>query len=386
MRYRTFPKIPGLDVSTLGFGCMRLPTTGGDPGRIDEIVATRLLHEAIDAGVTYLDTSFTYHQGQSEPFLGHALAGGLRDKVQIATKSPVWLVKDEGDWERLLDVQLERLKTDHLDFYLMPALTRDRLEFVERLHGLEALERARQSGRVGHLGFSYHGDSLEEFKRIVDAHDWALCQISLDLLDQNAASLRRLHYASDRDIGAVVMEPLRGGVLAKVPPVVAEAWSGSERTWSPAEWALRWVWDRTGVVTSLSGVRSSEHLRENASAASEAGPLTEDDLERIEEVRRTYGTRRRVPCMSCGGCGVCAHQIPISTIFALYNDAMFESKSAAVAEYRHDFLERGLGADECEACGTCEFICPRKIPIPDKLREAHGYLTSARRGAATAKA
>jgi predicted aldo/keto reductase-like oxidoreductase len=373
MRYRHLPKDPELEVSTLGFGCMRLPTIAGDPARIDEPAARQLLDEALEAGVNYVDTAWSYHQGTAEPCIGRALKG-RRERVRLAAKLPVRLVEREGDFERLLDEQLARLATDRVDFYLLEALGRDRWALAKRLRGIQAMERARVDGRVGHLGFSFLGGP-DELAEILDGHDWDLCQLPLDLLEQRPAGLEALRHAAARGLGVVVTEPLHGGVLGKPPPVLREVWASSSRPWSPAEWALRWAWDQPGVVTVLAGTGSSSHLRENVRAAGHAAPLAPEDLRVIEDARRTYRSKRRVPCSSCGGCGVCPNQLPVPDLFSLYNDGMFQEKAAAAEEYRQAFLERGLGADRCSACGACEPNCPQAIRVAERLEEAHAYLT-----------
>jgi predicted aldo/keto reductase-like oxidoreductase len=236
MRYCSFPKIPGLPISALGFGCMRLPTVSGDPARIDEEAAARLVHQAIDAGVNYFDTAWPYHGQQSEPFLGRAVAG-RRHQVQLATKLPVWGVEKESDWERFIDQQLVRLGTDRIDFYMLHGLAAESWDKVKNLRGLAALERAKADGRIGHIGFSFHG-SPDCFRAIIDAFDWEFCLIQLNYLDQQyQAGLDGLRYAESHKVGVVVMEALRGGALARVPPAVESIWARSPRRWSPAEWA-----------------------------------------------------------------------------------------------------------------------------------------------------
>ena len=377
MQHRTFPKIPGLAVSTIAMGAMRLPTLGGDAARIDEEAATRVVHAAIDAGVNYLDTAWPYHGGQSEPFVGRALAKGWRDRVQLATKSPVWEMKVEGDWERILDAQLARLATDRIDFYLLHALSGARWETVRRLRALPALERARADGRIGHLGFSFHG-SLAEFKTILDGYDWAFCQLQLNYLDQTfQAGLEGLRCAAARRVGVVVMEPLRGGALARVPPAVGDILARRGHRWSPAEWALRWVWSQPGVVTVLSGMALPEQVAENAAAASTAAPLQPAEAALVEEARAHYQARVAVPCTTCGYCQPCPSGVAIADVFNAWNSGrMFEDQRQAAWTYRTFQLGAGAGADRCLACGDCEPRCPQAIQIAARLEEAHRYLTS----------
>jgi predicted aldo/keto reductase-like oxidoreductase len=356
---------------------MRLPIVGGDPSRIDEEAATRLLHDAIAAGVNWVDTAWPYHGGQSEAFVGRALQGPWRRRVQLATKCPVWEVRSEGDWDRFLDAQLARLGTERIDFYLMHALDGDRWDTVRRLRGMEAMERARADGRVGHLGFSFHG-SLGEFKAIVDGWEWEFCQIQLNLLDVGyQAGVEGMRYAAARGIGVVVMEPLRGGALARVPPDVQALWARSGRPWSAAEWALRWAWHHPEVVTVLSGMNAADQLRENAAAANAAHPLDARDLARVAEVTASYRARMRVGCTTCGYCQPCPSGVAVPDVFSAYDSAaMFGSKAGPAAVYAQFVLKHGAGGDRCTGCGECEPRCPQVIPIPEMLKEAHAFLTS----------
>jgi len=378
MRYRAFPKIPALDISTLGFGAMRLPVKDGDPSRIDEEAATGLIHDAIRAGVNYIDTGWVYHGGQCEPFLGRALRGGWRERVQLATKCPVWEIANEADFERIVDQQLARLETDRIDFYLLHALAAERWDHVKRLAGMKALERTRADGRIGHLGFSFHGP-LDDFKKIVVEYDWEFTQIQLNYLDQVfQAGLEGLRYAAARRIGVVVMEPLRGGALAVAPPSVRKILSRSGHTWAPAEWALRWAWTLPEVVTVLSGMGNSTQLAENAAAAVAAAPLGPDDLTHLEEVRDFYRARMAVPCTTCGYCQPCPSGVAIADVFNAWNSGrMFEHQAGAAWRYRKFQLDAGSGADKCQECGDCEPRCPQQIAISEKLQAAHAYLTAA---------
>ncbi len=378
MQQRAFPKIPGFAVSALGLGAMRLPVMGGEHSRIDEEHATRMVHQAIRAGVNYIDTAWPYHGGESERFVGRALQGGWRQKVQLATKCPVWEVEVEADVDRFLDRQLEKLQTERIDFYLLHALDAERWEKMKRLRATAALERARADGRVGHIGFSFHG-SLDDFRKIVDEYDWEFTQIQLNYLDQVfQAGLEGMRYAAVRRIGVIVMEPVRGGALAAAPRQVLEILSRAGRPWSPAEWALRWLWHHPEVVTVLSGASTVEQVVENAAAASAPGTLTPEELACLEDVRAFYQARMAVPCTACGYCQPCPNEVAIADVFNSWNSGrMFEDPKTAAWHYRTFQLANGSGADKCLECGDCEPRCPQHISIAEKLQAAHEYLTSA---------
>jgi len=379
MLYRCFPRIPDTPISVLGFGCMRLPVIGGDMAQIDDAAAIPLLRGAIDQGVNYVDTAYVYHMGQSERFLARALRDGYREKVHIATKLPTWMVQTESDWERLLDEQLEKLETDHIDFYLLHALSEERWATVKRLGGLKALERAQADGRIRHFGFSFH-DSLRVFKEIIDGYDWAFCQIQYNFLDEGfQAGNEGLAYAAAKQVGAIAMEPLRGGTLAvPQPEAVQQIWSRAAQQRPPADRALRWVWNAPGLVTALSGMNAETQLTENLAAAdlAEVGALSTEDLALFREVQGYYAARTAVPCTTCGYCTPCPSGVSIPETFGAYNTgSMFGTWKSAAWSYDTFIVQAGHGADQCVQCGACEPKCPQRIPIMDKLKEAHQALT-----------
>ncbi len=272
-----------ISVSILGFGAMRLPLIGGTQSPVDSFNPARLIDEeethrmvdyAIEHGVNYFDTAYNYHGGKSEVVLGKALRPH-RDKVIIATKLPVFSVIGRDDFDRFLDEQLERLGTAYLDLYLLHGLNEHTWAKVRDLGVLEFLDRVQKDGRVRHVGFSFH-DTLSVFKEIVDSYDWTMCQIQYNYLDEQfQAGKEGLHYAASKGLGVVIMEPLRGGKLANVPPEVQSLLNSSPEKRTPAEWALRWVWNHREVSTVLSGMSSLDQVRDNIRAAEKgAGQFT----------------------------------------------------------------------------------------------------------------
>jgi uncharacterized protein len=380
VQYRALPRHTDVSLSVLGFGCMRLPILDRDPSRIDEERAARLIESAISAGVNYVDTAYPYHGGNSEPFVGRALKGGLRDRVHLATKLPTWLVKVEADWERLLDEQLRRLDTGRIDFYLLHGLSAERWDVVTRLRGLSALERAKTDGRIRFIGFSFHG-SPDAFRSIVDGYDWDFTQIQYNFMDEGyQAGTPGLLRAAERKVGVIVMEPLRGGVLgADGPEAVQAIWSRAGERRRPADWALRWVWNHPGVVSALSGMNTEQHLAENLATAdaARAGAMSPDALSLVGEVRDYYRSRMKVDCTTCGYCLPCPSGVAIPDVFSAYNSStMFDARQSAALVYRFWVAANGHGADACLQCGECEPKCPQHIPIADRLQEAHAHLIS----------
>ena len=381
MQFRDFGAID-FRPSALGFGAMRLPVLPGEDGRpdfkrIDYPLATAMLRRAVDGGVNYVDTAWVYHEDQSETWLGGALADGYREKVKIATKMPVWLVKQPGDFDRMLDTQLERLQQDHIDFYLLHSLGTEHWKCVVEHGQLDAAERALADGRIRHLGFSFH-DTYEVFEEIVAATDlWEFCQIQFNYMDEDYQAGRRgLELAAARGLGVIVMEPVRGGALARnLPPQVEALWAGAPVRRSPAEWALQWVWNSPEVSFLLSGMSTMEHVEQNLEYAGRSRPglLTSDELALVGRVRDLYRELSPIPCTACRYCMPCPQGVAIPDILELYNDAHIYGEPAR-QRFFYTWLDEGERATSCTACKECEDKCPQGIAIAGWMEKAQAFL------------
>jgi len=379
MKYRTFGRLDWRP-SALGFGAMRLPTIGGDSAQVDEPEATRMIRYAIDHGVNYFDTAYGYHQGNSERVLGRALQDGYRARVKLATKMPAWLVKSADDFDRFLDEQLEKLQTPFLDLYLIHGLRAERWQAVRDLGVREWAERKIAEGKFGRLGFSFH-DSFEVFSQILNEYDgWAMCQIQYNYMDvEHQAGTRGLRLAAERGLAVVVMEPLRGGLLAGPPPSSVQAlWDSAAVRRTPADWALQWLWNQPEVSVALSGMSTMQQVEENLASAerSDAAPLSADELALMGRVRDEYRALTPIPCTDCKYCQPCPNKVAIPRIFELYNMAMiYNAPDRARRAYEH-WVREEERANCCLECGECESKCPQGIQIIEWLEKADRYLTA----------
>ena len=371
MNYRTFGKTD-FKPSALGFGAMRLPTIDGNSANIDKKQAEKMVRSAIDSGVNYIDTAYVYHQGQSEKFLGEVLKNGYREKVKIATKLPVWLVKSKNDFDKYLNEELSRLQTDHIDFYLLHALNKKSWSKVLQYDLLNQSEKAIASGKINHLGFSFH-DDFPIFKEIVDGYNkWEFCLIQYNFMDENIqAGKKGLKYAAEKGLGVVVMEPLKGGRLASAPPTVQEIWNKSEIKRSPVEWALSWIWSQPEVSLVISGMSSLPQVKENIEFANKAkiGALTQDELSLIEEVRKEYQRLFPIPCTDCKYCLPCPQRVNIPRVFEILNNVS-AYQNLEIEQKQYQFLPPEERAENCTACHKCESLCPQKIKISEELKTA----------------
>lgn len=376
MLYRKMPKI-NEELSILGFGCMRLPTN--KDGSIAQKRAIEQIRYGIDHGINYLDTAWPYHGGQSEPLVGEALGSGYREKVKIATKLPSWMVKDRPDMDVYLDKQLELLKTDCIDFYLIHNLNGFMWDNLKTKDIFDFIDNAKASGRIRYAGFSFHGH-IADFKTIVDDYDWEFCQIQYNYLDEyHQAGREGLEYAASKDLGLIIMEGLRGGNLGiPVPPAeIAAIWDSAQQKRTPVEWALRWIWDHPEVTVVLSGMNEEAHIEENLRIAEKAMPdsLSKSEKEIVQRVSKTYKQLMKVNCTGCEYCKPCPEGVNIPAAFEILNKLhLFKNEEEAKFMYAVRcsgiFTDGDYGyATQCVQCGECIEKCPQQIDIPTVLEE-----------------
>jgi uncharacterized protein len=381
MKYRQFGRLDW-KVSALGFGAMRLPSSGTEMSSpVNEPEAIRIIRYAIDHGVNYLDTAYMYHMGNSEKILGKALQDSYRAKVRIATKLPVNMLQKADEIDRILDEQLERLKTPQIDFYLFHGLNKTGWQKVVDWGLIGWAESKIAAGKIAYLGFSFH-DDFPVFKEILDAYNgWTFCQIQYNYIDvNNQAGRQGVEYAAAKGLGIVVMEPLRGGMIAKTPPdKVAQIWQSAARKRSVPDWGLQWVWNQPEISVALSGMSSMQQVVENLASAEQSGTgtLKADELALFDRVRETYKSLSPVPCTKCRYCSPCPNGVDIPGVFELYNEiTIYDVPQIAQFRYQGPFgIKPEQRADKCIECGKCVEVCPQKIQIPEELKAAHKKLT-----------
>ena len=362
----------GRELSVLGFGCMRFTRKGG---ALDIDKAEEEIMAAYRAGVNYYDTAYIYPG--SEALLGTVLKrNGIREKVNVATKLPQYMVASLAGVEKYFREELERLQTDYIDYYLMHMMT-DPAQWT-RLEqaGIRGwIDEKKKAGAIRNIGFSFHGNT-ENFLKILDAYDWDFCQIQYNYLDETTqAGVKGLKAAAAKGIPVIIMEPLRGGKLVgMLPPEARKQMAADRRGWTPAGWAFRWLYNQPEVTVVLSGMNSVEMVAENTATADAAreGELDGEDFALLDRVKEMIRAGEKVGCTGCRYCMPCPSGVDIPGIFRCYNAMYTEGK----ADGRHQFLQTvGLTreapfATRCVGCGKCEKHCPQGIPIREKLKEA----------------
>lgn len=359
-------------VSILGYGCMRFTGAGA---RINLEKTEKEILLAIENGVNYFDTAYIYPG--SEEALGTILERNhCRDQIYIADKLPYYLLKNTASAEKLFQEQLKRLKTDHIDFYLMHMLFD--VEVWNRLKSIgieEWIAEKKKTGAICNIGFSFHGDT-NTFKALIDAYDWDFCQIQYNYLDEHTQAGREgLHYAADKEIPVVIMEPLRGGKLINaLPDGAKKAFADHPVKRTPAAWAFHWLWNQPEVTCVLSGMNSEEMVQENINTADSAkiDSFTADDHRLIDTVRKEINRNLKVGCTGCGYCMPCPHGVDIPTAFRCYNQTALHKKFSSMLEYIQitSLKKDASSMNNCTKCGACEKHCPQHIEIRKELQNA----------------
>lgn len=364
MKYRIFNKL-GVSPSMLGFGCMRFPLN--EDGTINEKEAEAMIDKAIANGVTYIDTAYPYHNGDSEPFVGRVLKKYNREDYFLATKLPVWNVKTKEDVQKIFLEQLERLDQDHIDFYLLHALDQEKWNKVLELDILHTIEDLRDEGKIKYIGFSFH-DEYNVFEQILDYYPWDFCQLQLNYMDMDIqAGMKGYELAEKKGVPIVVMEPIKGGSLASLPDDVAQLLKNAHPDASLSSWALRYIGTLPNVKVILSGMSTMQHVDDNLETFRDFKVLNEEELKIINQVQQTLKAKTKNGCTGCAYCMPCPFGVDIPSNFKYWNNCSiyddpdtFQTKWNAMADEKK--------ADQCKQCGKCETMCPQHIQIREDLK------------------
>lgn len=366
MEYRKMENI-GISPSLLGFGCMRFPVLLD--GKIDEAEAERMLDKAIAEGVTYIDTAYPYHDGESEPFVGRVLKKYERSSFYLATKMPVWKVNSAKEAREVFEEQLARLQVDYVDFYLLHALDQSRWDKIVELGIIPVCEELKAQGKIKNLGFSFH-DDYAVFEKILTARKWDFCQIQYNYMDREVqAGDKGYELAEKLGVPMVIMEPIKGGSLAVLPEDLTAMFKKANPKISTASWALRWVGTHPNVKVILSGMSTYEQVLDNLETFASFEPLHEQEMRLVEQVADTIKSRVKNGCTACRYCMPCPFGVDIPRNFAIWNEyAMYGNKEGAKRRYLS--VPEDAKASQCKKCGKCETLCPQSLPIRKNLEEA----------------
>ena len=371
MEKRKMEKL-GIETSLLGFGCMRFPVL--ENGEINEPEAERMLDKAIAEGVNYIDTAYPYHEGKSEIVTGKILKKYDRDSFYLATKLPLWQINSLEDVDRIFGEQLTKLQTDHVDFYLMHAMNKERWDAMRKLGVVERLEQIKAEGRIKYLGFSFH-DSYEAFEEIINAREWDFCQIQLNYMDvEEQAGLKGYELAASKNVPVIVMEPVKGGSLAAFAEDIMEKFRAADAQASAASFALRWVGSLPGVKVILSGMSTMGQVEDNLKTFGCFKPLSGEEQKMMKEVRDTLKSRVQNGCTACRYCMPCPAGVDIPGCFGVWNTYhMYQNYNMVKRRWENELGEQKQ-AKNCVKCGKCEQACPQKLSIRKDLERAQADL------------
>ncbi|MCQ2962279.1 MAG: aldo/keto reductase [archaeon] len=373
----------GDEIFPIGLGCMRFPT---NKGSIDEEITKEFLLYGLDNGINYLDTAYAYHNGENEPFLGEILkikdenGVSYRDKVKLATKLPSWLVKSREDMDMFLTEQLERLQTDYIDYYYVHNVDLTALKRLEDLGVYDFLDKAKEKGLIKNACFSFHG-SPNEFTELVDHYDWDGCLVQYNYLDTKIqAGIEGIKYAHSKGLAVFIMEPLKGGLLARSLPDKAERlFKEKDPSRSNANWALSWLLNHEEITCVLSGIDNLDKMKENLAIGHKVKPnsFSDEEITTVNEVQEIIQSLLKINCATCGYCLPCPRGVNIPECFSIYNDKyLFDKKGLGPisnAFMRYCMMVGGVtnkkaNAGLCNQCGRCSTFCPQFLDVPNELK------------------
>lgn len=370
---KTIEKL-GVEVSMLGFGCMRFPTK---EGKIDEVMAEKMIDDAYKAGINYFDTAYPYHDGASEPFVGKVLEKYPRDSYFLATKLPCWEIKTLEDAKAMFDKQLQRTGKEYIDFYLLHALHKERWETMRDLGVVEYLEEKKAEGKIRFLGFSFH-DEYEAFEEIINYKDWDFCQIQLNYMDtEEQAGMKGYELTVEKNVPLVIMEPVKGGLLANLPESVTAPMKEANSEKSIPSFALRWVASLPNVKVVLSGMSDEAQVTDNLSTFTDFVPLSDQEQTAVETVAKDLANRVNNGCTGCKYCMPCPAGVNIPENFRIWNRfGIYENAGDLKWNWGMNFKEEEKALN-CIKCGKCEGVCPQKLSIRKDLETLQAQLDAA---------
>lgn len=353
----------------LGFGCMRLPVLNGDNEQIDDAQFCKMIDSFLEQGFMYFDTAYPYHNEKSEAAVRRCLVERHeRSSFYLADKMPVWLIKNEEDYERIFQTQLERCGVEYFDFYLLHAMNRERAKETEERGGFDFVRRMKAEGKIRHIGFSFH-DSAEALDEILSRHpEMEFVQLQINYYDWESESVQsRKCYETAVRYGkaVIVMEPVKGGTLANLVKEPAEVLRKLDEKASFASYAVRFAASLEGVVMVLSGMSDWAQLQDNTSYMREFKPLNPEEKQAIEKVVEELAKLPTIPCTKCRYCVEgCPKKIQIPDLFETYNmTVQFGVTDNYRRHYKEQTAEEHGKADDCIRCGKCEGQCPQHLQI-----------------------
>lgn len=365
MEYRELKN--GYKGSLLGYGCMRLPLME-DGKTVDETETRKLLLKAYKSGVNYFDTAWPYHNGQSEVAVGKIMSELPRDSFYLATKMPAWFVNSKEDAIDVFAKQLEHLQTDYIDFYLLHAMNRGSYDKMKNLGVVDLLQEYKEQGKIRNYGFSFH-DGYDAFEYIIKDRKWDFCQIQFNYVDKDTqATMKGYDLAKELDIPLIIMEPVKGGSLASIPKDVIAPMDDFRSGMSPAAWALSWVGTFDNVKVILSGMTTMEQLDDNLGTFNNFKPLSDAEMEAMEDVNREISARSMNGCTGCRYCMPCPMGVDIPRNFSIWNN-YHKYMNKGEMQWNFSQMEEKARPYSCVKCGKCETMCPQKINIRDDLEK-----------------